>query len=604
MGSAAADPNVYRPVPGPVDRITFFEAQRRHRRASRRFSVVAAAAVVLTGLPLSIVITPFVYALALIAGYVVNTVSPLSPDTWRLMRMIPFLIPTAVGAATTAQGTPVHLSPPQEVLFALALVAPGALLLLLVWVGLRIVFHHAGVGGVLLTLGARDPNPNDLEERQLVNVVEEMAIAAGVAPPRVMLIDAASAADAANAAAVGWAIQDATIVVTRPLLDGLRRDETQAIVGRLIGGVGNGDLKIALIILSLFQTIGLVTLGLNAFFGRKSWGVLWRLLRLTLTPRRARSHDALQANVMTALAGGADFSDTDDYSVYIDKHQNRSGCTAVLQLPLLLCVGFPIFVSRFIVGMSMAMVTGPLIGAMWKRRELLADATAVQLTRNPDGLAAALERLSTLTTAVPRAASVSHLFAVWTSRRGMTPAQAQAYRDALQGTMSASDRITALAAIRDATRADRASAQKQDSSSTGAVATMSRYMHASIERRLKQLTALGAHPDPQLRPDYTPPEALKHRPHRAPWLAFVVLLPLVGLLAALLAVAFGLLMALDLVFMTIMLALVWIGSYLVFVKAPLLWHAYRGGPPVTHPMPPGPHPSSAPHTPRAPPSRG
>ena len=88
MGSSAADANAYRPIPGPVDRTTFFDAQRRNRRASRRFSVVAAAAVVLTGLPLSIVITPFVYALALIAGYVVNAVSPLSPDTWRLMRMM------------------------------------------------------------------------------------------------------------------------------------------------------------------------------------------------------------------------------------------------------------------------------------------------------------------------------------------------------------------------------------------------------------------------------------------------------------------------------------------------------------------------------------
>ena len=620
MGTAA-DPTAYRPIPGPVDRVTFFEAQRRHRRASRRFSLVAAGAVLLTGLPLSIVITPFVYALALIVGYAVNTISPLPPDTWRLMRMIPLLIPTAVGALTSAQGTTVHLPPQQQALFALALVAPGAIFLLLIWIGLRTVFRHAGVGGVLLTLGARQPNPNDLEERQLTNVVEEMAIAAGVPLPQVMLIDAAAAGGAANAAAVGWSIQDATIVVTRPLLDGLRRDETQAIVGRLIGGVGNGDLKIALIIVSLFQTIGLVTLGLNTFFGFRSWRVLWRLLRLSLTPRRARSHDALQASVMAALASGADFSETDDYSVYIKKHSDPKGCAAVLQLPLLLCVGFPIFVTRFIVSLSMSVVTGPLLGAMWKQRELLADATAVQLTRNPDGLAAALERLSTLGTAVPRAESVSHLFAVWGRRTSppFTPAQAQAYRELLQGNMSPAERIKALAAARDAVLAARAATTTESSAggggteseadSSGAAATISRYMHASIEKRLKQLTALGAHPDPQTRPDFTPANALKHRPHKAPWLLFAIVAPIALLLTTLMAIAFGLIMMLDLVFMTIMLAVVWFASYFAFVKAPILWHAYRSGTSAPHPgspvsPPPPPHSPQLRHAPHPTPRAG
>ncbi|HTD60642.1 MAG TPA: hypothetical protein VK679_08315, partial [Gemmatimonadaceae bacterium] len=70
MPAAAQSP--YKPIPGPVDRVTFFTMQRRHRRASWRFSAAAIAAVFLTGLPLSILITPLLYAVALLVGEVTN----------------------------------------------------------------------------------------------------------------------------------------------------------------------------------------------------------------------------------------------------------------------------------------------------------------------------------------------------------------------------------------------------------------------------------------------------------------------------------------------------------------------------------------------------
>ena len=62
--------------------------------------------------------------------------------------------------------------------------------------------------------GPGRPDPDDVEERQLVNLVEEMALAAGVPPPRVRLVDA----DDANAAVVGRSVDDATLVVPRGLL--------------------------------------------------------------------------------------------------------------------------------------------------------------------------------------------------------------------------------------------------------------------------------------------------------------------------------------------------------------------------------------------------
>jgi hypothetical protein len=61
------------------------------------------------------------------------------------------------------------------VLLASTPILPGVLLMMALWLGVRALFRRAGVGGVLLAIGARDPRPGDLEERQLQNVIEEMA---------------------------------------------------------------------------------------------------------------------------------------------------------------------------------------------------------------------------------------------------------------------------------------------------------------------------------------------------------------------------------------------------------------------------------------------
>ncbi len=87
-----------------------------------------------------------------------------------------------------------------------------------------------------------------------------MAVAAGVKSPRVLIIES----DAVNAAAMGTDIDDATVLVTRGLLDKLDRDETQAVIGHVIGSVGNGDLRIASIIFSIYQTWGALTILMHA----------------------------------------------------------------------------------------------------------------------------------------------------------------------------------------------------------------------------------------------------------------------------------------------------------------------------------------------------
>jgi hypothetical protein len=131
-----------------------------------------------------------------------------------------------------------------------------------------------------------------------------------------------------------------------------------------------------------------------------------------------------------------------------------------------------------VVAASEYLMTGPLVGALWRRRELLADATAVQLTRNPDGLAGALERLREIGVTVPHGGAVSYLFAAWWPRGA--------------GTEQATDQSSA--------------------------SFFGRPMHATLDRRISQLVAMGAHPEAASRPAVTaapPPPTLETRLVRA-----------------------------------------------------------------------------------------
>ena len=113
-------------------------------------------------------------------------------------------------------------------------------------------------------MNAREPNQADLKELQLADIAQEMAIAAGLPAPKIMLVDSIGA----NAAAVGTSPHDARIVISRRLLDDLDRDQMQAILAHLVGSIGNGDLGIAFTVTSVFETCGLLLSLINIPFGR------------------------------------------------------------------------------------------------------------------------------------------------------------------------------------------------------------------------------------------------------------------------------------------------------------------------------------------------
>src|SRR6185437_8275538 len=274
---------------GPRDRESFFDAQKRNRRATWRLSVVSAFATLVMGIPLALTVTPLLYAAGLIIADVVNIWMPLPQSFWQQSNELA-----------------------RYGLTAFKWMTGGAILSVGLWLGINSLFRRAGVGGALLALKAREPNPSELKELQLADVVQEMAIAAGLPAPKIMLIDSVSA----NAAAIGTSPNDARIVITRGMLERLTRDELEGALAHLVASIGNGDLKIAFRVTSVFETCGLLVALINSPFGPRSRGSLWRIVRYGL--RFNRDSDSKEAAAMADLLSRGAELDTDDIDDFFD----------------------------------------------------------------------------------------------------------------------------------------------------------------------------------------------------------------------------------------------------------------------------------------------
>lgn len=389
---------------GPRDRESFFEAQRRNRRATWRLSAVAVIATVIMGIPLALTITPLLYAAALLVADIVSIWAPLPPSFWQHASEL-----ARYGMVTIEWLGKGNATNPQALaLGAAVLLLPGAILSVGVWLGVNALFRRAGVGGALLALKAREPNQSELKELQLADVVQEMAIAAGLSAPKIMLIDAA----AANAAAIGTSPNDARIVVSRGLLEQLNRDELEGALAHLVASIGNGDLRIAFRVTSVFETCGLLVAIINAPFGRRSRGTLWRIVRYGLFGKKDSESSAQEAAAMAALLTRSVGLDTDDIDDVFDNGSHKKSIFRSVRTFLL----FPIFLTNMAIKLSLWFFSfsmlGPSMALLWRKRKYLADASAVQLTRNPDGLAEALRKLNSERGPIPGGAWASHLFLV------------------------------------------------------------------------------------------------------------------------------------------------------------------------------------------------
>ena len=98
-----------------------------------------------------------------------------------------------------------------------------------------------GGARVATMVGGRELlRPADAQERRFRNVVDEMAIASGLKPPRIFVLDRE---DAINAFAAGWEQQDSVVAVTRGALERLTRDELQGVVAHEFSHILHGDTR-------------------------------------------------------------------------------------------------------------------------------------------------------------------------------------------------------------------------------------------------------------------------------------------------------------------------------------------------------------------------
>ena len=232
-------------------------------------------------------------------------------------------------------------------------VAAGALAIASIgWSGLSLLFGSRLVNAMS---EAREITKDDAP--QLFNVVEEMSIAAGVPMPKVRIMET----DALNAFATGTSTSNASIAVTRGLLNTLTRDELQGVVAHEMAHIANLDTRYMTVVV---VTVGLIALIADITLRSMAWG------------RFAGSR------------GGG-------------RSDRRGGGNAILIIVLL------------VVAIVAPLAARAVQMAVSRQREYLADATSVQFTRNPNGLISALTKLTEAAAPFPGVSrATQHLFIV------------------------------------------------------------------------------------------------------------------------------------------------------------------------------------------------
>jgi Zn-dependent protease with chaperone function len=336
----------------PPDPESFFAAQRRHRRAAGRIAVLAAVAAIGQSLLVATMTAPLTFAVLTVGLDLANLAVP-TPDLVQAWDRHPArLLGLLVGA--------------------------GAVTLLVIWVRLRAGLR-VGLAGAALVGGARPPDESRLDEHRLVDVVAEAALAAGIAAPRIVLVP-----DGMNVAAFGTGPDDATLIVPAGLIARLERRRTAAVVAHQVASVANGDLVVQHAVQALPVAWAVPARLMAHPFSRATWRLAGALLLLLLGRLDPAREAALLDDLLTR----------DERE--LDQQADGGGLV-------------PVMIYAAWSGMRVLgdlLVVGPLVTVWVRRRRYLADATAVQLTRDPDGLAAALVRLVAERGAMPGTGSV------------------------------------------------------------------------------------------------------------------------------------------------------------------------------------------------------
>jgi len=213
------------------------------------------------------------------------------------------------------------------------------------------------MGGRLVNMASTDP-----DEQKLMNVVEEMAIASSVPMPEVFVMNEEKAI---NAFAAGYTVDDAVIGVTDGCMRRLSRDELQGVIAHEFSHILNQDMRLNLRLVA-------VVFGL---FVLSQLGRLMIQIGFNSSGRRSSSNrDEGSGGAVIGIAG----------------------------LGIMAAGGLGILMGNLIKS------------AVSRQREYLADSSAVQFTRNPEGLAGALKKIGAMATGsrllTPHAEEASHMF--------------------------------------------------------------------------------------------------------------------------------------------------------------------------------------------------
>ena len=249
-------------------------------------------------------------------------------------------------------GEPVSWWQPELLLLA----APGVGLVVGGASAFKVAQLRSGGQAVALMMGGKEVpgTTTDARQKRLLDVVEEMALAAGVPVPPVYVLEEPGI----NAFAAGYAPGDAVVAVSQGCLSYLTRDELQGVVAHEFSHILNGDMRLNI------RLIGLI-------FGIMALSIIGRILMFSSAGRSSGRGDS------------------------------RGG---------LMLLGLGVLV----LGLVGAFFGRLIMAAVSRQREYLADASAVQFTRNPDGIGGALKKIGGLAEGSrinnPQAAEAGHMF--------------------------------------------------------------------------------------------------------------------------------------------------------------------------------------------------
>ena len=222
---------------------------------------------------------------------------------------------------------------------ALVMIVGTMLVIIISSIRMMISLRGGGLAIALLMKGIPiNPATTGHERRQLLNIVEEMAIASGMPVPPVFVIDSRSI----NAFAAGWSPENAVISVTQGLIDRLNRDEMQGVIAHEFSHIVHGDTRIN------GRLVGVI-------HGIMAVGTLGKFLSSPEDDRLDSKYLAHPGAIIIAMIIGV-----------------------IMQL----------------VGAVGTLVGRMIQSAVSRQREFLADAAAVDYTRNPEGIAGALREIA------------------------------------------------------------------------------------------------------------------------------------------------------------------------------------------------------------------